>query len=322
MTVPLDPGLPSDKLYAPLNAPRAGNVSVGIQPGSPQVILAQYVIVFGTAGGVFIYSGSPGLGNPPVYWVGNVTADPYGNTLNEGIWAGQTGAIQVGLQAQGGSAQVFFVPVGGYAAVASAGIVQSGGQAILELLGAQTTANPAANSDRVALFLWDHGGAVGPGASADIQAWFFDTSGTGHNLWNGNYAGLGLGACYINAVQPGTGTDPTAAGVFVPETWHPVTLDAGWTAVAGYPAPQYRLLPTGDVEIAGVVSHAAFNVSTPLNNGTPLPAGYRPASRQAYRTGNGGTIADIELVSTGVINCIGQATGSVRASLGGIATLL
>lgn len=283
MSAPLDPSLPSDKLVAPLNAPRAGSVSPGVQPGvSGQIVLAQYVIIFGTSGGMFIYAGSPALGNPPLYSFGNVTADPYGNPVNPGIWAGAPGQIQVGIQAQGGAAEVFFVPVGTYAADASAGILQTATQAILEIFGARTAAIPAANSDRVGLFLWDHGTSGLPTATADIQAVFFPSSGAGGwLLWDGNYLGLNLPTVRnIQAIQPGTATDPSTTPV--PEPWHQATLINGWTASGGVAGVFYRLLPwgpNGTVEIIGDIVHA-----TATGNSTcaQLGTGYQPATAQNH----------------------------------------
>ena len=192
-------GLPSDKLIPPLNAPRAGTVSPGVQPGTTGPILAQYVVVFGNSGGVFVYAGLPSLGNPPVYWFGNVTADPYGNPLDQGIWAGQPGNIQVGIQANGANANIFFVPAGGsYNEDASIGMFQQPGQAILRIVGAQTTANPDPDSDQTVLLLWDHGG----GSSAALQGSYVDANGVLRDFFNGRSNGFQLPAvAEFNAVE-------------------------------------------------------------------------------------------------------------------------
>jgi hypothetical protein len=58
---------------------RKGNTVMGWQ--AVQAVEAQYVIVSGPGGGVFIYNGTPGPGNPPIYWETNSPTDPYGNTL-------------------------------------------------------------------------------------------------------------------------------------------------------------------------------------------------------------------------------------------------
>lgn len=44
-------------------------------------IQANTVVVFGTNQGVFVYSGTPALGNPPIASMSSGTLDPYGNTV-------------------------------------------------------------------------------------------------------------------------------------------------------------------------------------------------------------------------------------------------
>lgn len=71
-----------DGLRRPLNAPAGGLVATGVQPGTQNpVVLARYVIVSGPGGGVFLYIGTPALGNPPVEYMSLGTTDPYGNVL-------------------------------------------------------------------------------------------------------------------------------------------------------------------------------------------------------------------------------------------------
>jgi hypothetical protein len=59
--------------------PFGNAVGEGFVNGS--VIVATKVIVFGSGEGVFIYSGTPGLGNPPILSLTGGTVDPYGNTV-------------------------------------------------------------------------------------------------------------------------------------------------------------------------------------------------------------------------------------------------
>ena len=46
---------------------------------NPEEIITNKVIIEGADGGVFIYNGTPGLGNPPIYSMANTSVDPYGN---------------------------------------------------------------------------------------------------------------------------------------------------------------------------------------------------------------------------------------------------
>jgi hypothetical protein len=275
VTVPELAALPSARPYPPANAPRAGNAAPGVQPGSSQTVIAQFVIIFGSEGGEFIYSGQPGPGNPPIYTTSNADTDPYGNPIAPGIWAGQPGSIQVGIQANPGAAQVFFVPAGNYAADASAGIVQTGGQAILELLGAQTTPTGDAASDRVGIFFWDHGSSGAAGAHADLQMVYIYTDGSFINLLDGNYAGTNIPACSgIDAVQPGTGTGPSVRAVT--ETWHQAALSNSWAGSgSGVNGLFYRLTPDNETEIILDLLHATATGNSVC---ATLPAGYRPAT--------------------------------------------
>jgi hypothetical protein len=323
VTEPLLPGRPSDGLIAPLNAPRGGQVSTGVQPGvSGNIVLAQYVVVFGESGGVFIYAGTPALGNPPLYWMGNVTQDPYGNPLDQGIWAGQPGSVQVGIQTSGagptGAARVFFIPVGSYAADAAVGIVQTSTQAILEVNGAQTTANPDPASDRVTLGLWDHGTSGLPGATAAFTAFYLDASGGGNPLLDGNCTGLNLySVSTFAATEPGTGTSST--NPFVPETFHPITVDAGWTIVN---QPAYRLLPGGNVQVVGLITHAATAAQTDINSANPVPVAYRPSVTRYYRTPQAADLAGaVEVQFGGVFTMRASGFNATQAILDGIYAL-
>jgi hypothetical protein len=50
---------------------------------NPGIVVANQVVIFGANDGMFLYNGSPALGNPPVSYAvgGGTTKDPYGNTL-------------------------------------------------------------------------------------------------------------------------------------------------------------------------------------------------------------------------------------------------
>jgi len=81
----------------PMNAPAAGALVPGVQPGvSGGVVLARYVIVFGTAGGVFVYNGTPADGNPPIFWATSASTDPYGNSIPSTAGVAGTGTFEAG----------------------------------------------------------------------------------------------------------------------------------------------------------------------------------------------------------------------------------
>ena len=80
----------------PQNAAPAGQVTPGITPGvSGTIIRARQIIVSGAGEGVFVYSGTPAAGNPPIFWAGS-SPDPYGNTLPSTAGVSGTGTFQAG----------------------------------------------------------------------------------------------------------------------------------------------------------------------------------------------------------------------------------
>jgi hypothetical protein len=124
----------------------------------------------------------------------------------------------------------------------------------------------------------------------------------------------------VQAFQPGT--SPA-----VVETWHTITLDAGWTAAPGnLGTPRYRLLPDGNLQIAGGAQFTGgFTPSKQLNASNPLPAAYRPPDQHDYRQGDPiGTRCHIVFLSTGVFTCYafsGYSSGNLIAELDGIVPL-
>lgn len=88
-------------------------------------------------------------------------------------------------------------------------------------------------------------------------------------------AGNAYAAGYTGTVTAFTpGSSPTTV-----ETWHTITVDAGWTSPAlSRSAPRYRLLPNGDLQLNGAASQAAWVGGKSLNSSNPLPAAYRPAN--------------------------------------------
>jgi hypothetical protein len=80
----------------PINAPSAPSgavVSPGVTGGT---FVGHLVVVFGLAGepvGVFVYAvgTTPAKGNPPIAWMTNQTADPYGNPVEAGVGSADSG---------------------------------------------------------------------------------------------------------------------------------------------------------------------------------------------------------------------------------------
>src|SRR5215472_11720463 len=82
----------------PMNAPPARELSIGVQPGVPNIIRARLVIISGSGpgSGLFVYSGPPALGNL-VYSITNVAGfDIKGNAVLAGATSyGKLGATFV-----------------------------------------------------------------------------------------------------------------------------------------------------------------------------------------------------------------------------------
>jgi len=274
----------ADGLVRPLNAPQGQQVLPGVQPGtSGGVTTAQYVIIFSAAGtaqagGMFIYSGSPGPGNLPVFSITSATEDPYGNPVASGIFAGQFGGPQAGLDLEGLLGQVV-MPTGAAGEDLAGGMasaVNPSGASFLQIFGAQ---GPAAgnNNDRAILTFFNSTG--GGGAVWELVYNSLVTS-TAIGQMTGDFSGVT--ANYMKAlaaVLPGTGTDVTNPAQ--PETWHNLTVDAGWTVVD---QPQYRLLPGIGVQVSGLITHAGTTAQTNINNSSPVGTAYRPSTTRYYRT--------------------------------------
>jgi hypothetical protein len=233
-------------------------------------------------GALYIYAGAPALANPPIFSVSGLTVDPEGNTIYPGIWAGQYGgAAQAGLNVTGTVGELS-LPVGTVSMsvqprVAS-GISGSGG--ILEIDGAAEAATGKTDYMRQTFNSYS---VAGSGAQWFVT--YIDANGGNNSLIFGNYQGLSLYAVsQLNAVAPGTGTSVTVPAV--PETWHSVTGDAGWSAVTNYTGIKYRLKADGNIQFTGAAQHASLTSTTAINSSNPLPAAYRPASYKTLDSGN------------------------------------
>lgn len=303
-----------DGLIRPINAPQGQQVLPGVQPGvTGGVVLATYVIIFGTNGGMFVYNGSPGPGNPPVYSVSNATSDPYGNAIAPGIWAGQFGQTQAGLEASGPAGQLLF-PVAGTSPLLVGGVsgVAAGTGAEVQIFGPQDSG--AGNNDRVFMVFGDH---LAVGSSAAYFLDYLDANGTTWVQVQGGNAGLFLSTVTnLTAVLPGTGT--SSVNPAQPETWHTATLINGWAGGGNENGLFYRLLPLG----ASASGTAVVEVKADIINagGAPansvaaiLPAAYRPITNQNHQAGvnfpQANNSASLPWISVAAANGNLQVTG-------------
>jgi hypothetical protein len=77
---------------------QGGAPGAQVAPGSTNVVRAKLVIVSGTGAGtgLFVYNGTPGTGNPPIFWATSASADPFGNTLPSTSGVAGTGTFEAG----------------------------------------------------------------------------------------------------------------------------------------------------------------------------------------------------------------------------------
>lgn len=103
MTTPGPYGPPQ---VPPLNSPAGAVTPIGVTPGiSNGVVIANIVIVFGPSGGIFVYSGTPALGNLIGSVAGVPGTDHYGNSYRAGFTAYYNGVtpdlLDVSMYADG-----------------------------------------------------------------------------------------------------------------------------------------------------------------------------------------------------------------------------
>jgi hypothetical protein len=306
VTMPGRGGLPPRRIDQTYDPP-----SPGIPPGSAAGILRAFeLILFGTGPrGVFVYSGQPAAGNPPVIALTapGVTKDPYGNTVLPGglsiIFGGQT----IFLGDVSGLAELEFLS--GSAAEQTPANLASGlaGSGLLQTIQFLMSGPKGAGSD------WTQMQMVSGNAGATVNAAaFFNyiTSG-GVPL---TYANIGIGG--FTTIGPSFAVHPGSSPAVL-ETWQSLGAfsTATWTVNTG----RYRITPDGECEIdislnaqAGGGAAGAF---TWANN---LLADYQFAGNytRSYAMGFNGTIttatnnADVLVDGAGTSN-----PGRVRVQL-------
>jgi hypothetical protein len=241
--------------------------------------------------GVFIYSGTPALGNLVGSWAAAAGSDQFTNAYQKdfAVYVG-TGYININSSGGlGGNTAVLFKPgltthvtlnPQTYAGSNNSGAVNE--QEFLAL-----TSGTANNNDDTQLQLISKSSdGVSPSVlnflmGGSVLSQLFKTQ------WN-----IGV------AISATLGT-PTVPTVITTDSWHAITLDANWSTLAGQPVPAYRLGIENRVHLTGA---AQFNVNinnTNLNGASPLPLGYRP-SKAPFIAGAPGS-AGINILTNGVI---------------------
>lgn len=223
------------------------------------------VIVSGTANsGIFAYSPSPAL-NQLVFSEAAVSGtDPYGNAYLAGLTNYQ---LQAGTW---NAVNVYNSQINWYTATSEAGpwtigsgIDGRGGDIIID--NGSSTVNIQTVSGTILL----------------------------------NFPNVVSGISGVRISPPGVGgTTPGVNALIggIDETWHAITLDAGWSASTQ--APQYRMLPDGNVQVRGVCTHTSVTANTNINSGNPIGSDYRPAQIRFYRAADPSDTAGLVQINT------------------------
>jgi hypothetical protein len=97
------------------------------------------------------------------------------------------------------------------------------------------------------------------------------------------------------------------------DTWHPVTLDSGWTTPdSSSSVLSYMRMPDGTVSLRGGASFSSTFTSQNMNSGHPLPAAYRPQNTK--RLPGAWPNASINVSASGVLQAnAGSATSHAFA---------
>ena len=246
----------------------------GVAPSSGQVIRARQVIVSGHGDGIFVYTGRPRLGNPPIAWMGGGLVDPYGNVLPSTTGVASSGSFQAGnsiTNANGTFTYSGSIPQLGQLIYSnafaggtdSAGNIYPAGIAIYQTAsGTQPTLVAAMNPITGNI-------QFGAGTPANPGTAILNGGGT---LINSN----------IYAFHPGTNNQ---------ETWQAINpLLNGWANDPGNVTAQYRMVgsPPVSVEVIGTLLATAAT----SNIFFTLPAAYRPQNLQQFASmGTGGVPA-------------------------------
>ena len=144
-------------------------------------------------------------------------------------------------------------------------------------------------------------------STANFSIAYHDASGTSRAYFIEDYTGIIIQACSVlQSTQPGTGT--SYANPAVPESWHSMTLTAGWSGLI-----RIKYLAESNFAVVECsASHAGASGSVTLV--TSVPAGYAPAANRTFPIGIIASGAPANASWRGAVNASGSITiGSLPA---------
>lgn len=291
------------------------------------------VIIAGPAGtiaGLFIYSGIPGPGNPPISWDSSSSKDPYGNTIQPGVMLAELAANG---NAQGGLIWNNVVPGAAEPLLALFPNATVGFTGHSPFITAQVFNRGAAN-ERLALSL---GGGAGSGSSSPVMLNLFSVSkdGTlhGHATLYGGASGNQLadfsetGLTVVNQID---GNTYRAGHLTLPANATPQTISSTtMTTITGCSAP----VAAGTYEFRAVVQYAGnqaagtanFQIGGPSNSAAWISALFASGATfgSGMQTASPGTVnsptlttANWTAVIEGMITFTASGTMSLQAAEG------
>lgn len=309
----------SDGLIEPLNAPPpvqllTGGVQAGI---TGPVTYSTAVVVYGAGGlsGIFIYSGTPTLGNLIGSWTAGpgTTIDPYGNVANAGLVVGENSVSPINIVNNGGQGQIQFLNSGFTQCFIYSG-TGGAGSGEFAFLAIQGPANQVATFTDHINYTLNSNASTGSN-SANTVLTYTDSNGAGNTIFIADCTGLNLPVVKnLSAVLPGTGTSRTNAAQA--EGWHGMVCNGTWTLVRG---PYYQLQPNNTVLVVGSATHAAFTGTLQLSNTTIDPnSAYWPAN--TWNIGGTGIPgrAGCEITAAGIVVAVAGTATCTEVDIAGI----
>lgn len=233
--------------------------------------------------GAYFYSAAPGVGDLVASIAAAAGQDPFGAPVGQGFnLYGPDGSV-IGLLIKGTQPVLAMRP---------AGVTQM----TLQPLVFSAASNAGLPNELQWLIMSSGKSAAHADAAVQMQGQSAD----------------GTVAPFVGIEFGGTGVavfTPAALQMNVPvvaDTWHNITLDAGWTA--GAAAPQYRRLPDGNVQVRGQATHSGVTAATNINGSNPVPAAYWPGVTRIYRPPDAGdAAATVDITAAGVF--VARASG-------------
>lgn len=260
--------------------------------------------------GIFVYSGTPALGNLIGSWAGAAGADRFGNAYQKDL--GVYAAVNTGYASLsstggiGGNTALLFHP-GSTSHVTEqpqlfGGSNQSGLADEEEYLA--LTSGTAAGNDDAQLQL------ISGSADATIPA-----------VLNFLMGGTVLSQLFKTAWNIDVPVSATAGTVSSPtlittDSWNLITMDSGWSTLAGQTPPQYRLLEDNTVDMIGGAQYSSsFTAQNIASGSNVLPAAYRPAGQQYI--GGTGNAAGLQVSSNGNLQAVTFSFSTVYCNFNG-----